>query len=213
MRLPILTLTAVVSPTLTQAQAATALTDKQTKDYGELVKIALERDPAVLTARANRQAADVDKSALGAVNASAGFDLAGDFEQIKTPSYRLSMSVDLAALFKDNTTYFAALNAQTIQAGNAVRVRVLQAYAAYLYALENAAVAGDALEARSAEMRTLEAKAKVGAATNAEVLGGAERVSQGRLAMFKANLDLAVSKQNLASSAGVSLSELSTILK
>ena len=213
MRLPILTLTAVVSLILAQAQAATALTDKQTKDYGELVKIALERDPAVLTARANRQAADVDKSALGAVNASAGFDLAGDFEQIKTPSYRLSMSVDLAALFKDNTTYFAALNAQTIQAGNAVRVRVLQAYAAYLYALENAAVAGDALEARSAEMRTLEAKAKVGAATNAEVLGGAERVSQGRLAMFKANLDLAVSKQNLASSAGVSLSELSTILK
>jgi len=213
MRLPILTLTAVVSPTLTQAQAATALTDKQTKDYGELVKIALERDPAVLTARANRQAADVDKSALGAVNASAGFDLAGDFEQIKTPSYRLSMSVDLAALFKDNTTYFAALNAQTIQAGNAVRVRVLQAYAAYLYALENAAVAGDALEARSAEMRTLEAKAKVGAATNAEVLGGAERVSQGRLAIFKANLDLAVSKQNLASSAGVSLSELGNVLK
>jgi len=213
MRLPILTLTAVVSLILAQAQAATALTDKQTKDYGELVKIALERDPAVLTARANRQAADVDKSALGAVNASAGFDLAGDFEQIKTPSYRLSMSVDLAALFKDNTTYFAALNAQTIQAGNAVRVRVLQAYAAYLYALENAAVAGDALEARSAEMRTLEAKAKVGAATNAEVLGGAERVSQWRLAIFKANLDLAVSKQNLASSAGVSLSELGNVLK
>jgi len=213
MRLPILTLTAVVSLILAQAQAATALTDKQTKDYGELVKIALERDPAVLTARANRQAADVDKSALGAVNASAGFDLAGDFEQIKTPSYRLSMSVDLASLFKDNTPYFAALNAQTIQAGNAVRVRVLQAYAAYLYALENAAVAGDALEARSAEMRTLEAKAKVGAATNAEVLGGAERVSQGRLAIFKANLDLAVSKQNLASSAGVSLSELGNVLK
>ena len=126
MRLPLLTLTALAL--VTQAQAATALTEKQTKDYGELVKIALERDPAVLTARAERQAADVDKSALGAVNASAGFDLAGDFEQFKTPSYRLSMSVDLAALFKDNTAYFAALNAKTIQAGNAVRVRVLQAY-------------------------------------------------------------------------------------
>jgi len=117
MRLPILTLTAVVSPTLTQAQAATALTDKQTKDYGELVKIALERDPAVLTARANRQAADVDKSALGAVNANAGFDISGDFEQLKTPSYRLSMSVDLTALFKDNTAYFTALNAQIFKPG------------------------------------------------------------------------------------------------
>ena len=211
MRLPLLTLTALAL--VTQAQAATALTEKQTKDYGELVKLALERDPAVLTARAERQAADVDKSALGAVNASAGFDLAGDFEQFKTPSYRLSMSVDLAALFKDNTAYFAALNAKTIQAGNAVRVRVLQAFTGYLYALENAAVAGDTLEARSAEMRTLEAKAKVGAATNAEVLGGAERVSLGKLALFKANLDLAVSKQNLASSAGVSMSELGNVLK
>ena len=213
MRLPVLTLTAVLTLTVAQAQAATFLTDKQTKDYGELVKIALERDPAVLTARAERQAADVDKSAWGAVNASAGFDLSGDFEQFKTPSYRLSMSLDLAALFKDNTAYFAALNAKTIQAGNAVRVRVLQAFAAYLYALENAAVAGDTLEARSAEIRVLEAKAKVGATTSADVLGGAEKVSQGRLAMFKANLDLAVAKQNLASSAGVSLSELGNVLK
>jgi len=94
-----------------------------------------------------------------------------------------------------------------------VRLKVLQAFAGYLYALESVGVSGDALEARSAELRALEAKAKVGAATNAEILGGAEKVSQAKLAVFKSNLDLAVAKQNLASSAGVSLSELGTVLK
>jgi|GEM_PF-2256485 len=117
MRVSTLVATLALSFHAVQAQAATALTDKQTQDYGELVKIALERDPAVLTARANRQAADVDKSALGAVNANAGFDISGDFEQLKTPSYRLSMSVDLTALFKDNTAYFTALNAQIFKPG------------------------------------------------------------------------------------------------
>ncbi|WP_245606162.1 hypothetical protein [Thermus amyloliquefaciens] len=69
------------------------------------------------------------------------------------------------------------------------------------------------MEAREAELKALQARARVGAATPAEVLAAAERVSQARLALYRANLDLALALEDLARAAGLTLDALRGLLR
>ncbi len=196
------------------SKAQTALTSQQISVFEKLVTEAISNDGAYLTALVDIETAKASSSPLAAVNATAGFDVAGDFEQFKTPSYRLGLSVDLAKLFSGgNGTVQKNLDARVNAARAQVRVKVLNSYTAYLYQRQAVQVASDGLETKDAEQKQVQAKAQVGAATGADVLRAADARGQAKLAVYRANLDLAVRKQELAAVVGLELKELNAALK
>jgi len=196
------------------ASAQTALSSEQVSTFERLVKEAVTNDGPYLSALVDVETAKVASSPLSAVNASAGFSVAGDFEQFQSPSYRLGLSVDLAKLFSSgNGAAQRSLDARVNAARGQVRVKVLNAYTAYLYQRQAVQVASDGLEAKDVEQKQVQAKAQVGAATEAEVLKAADARGQAKLAVYRANLDLVVRKQELSAIVGVELKELNTILK
>jgi len=196
------------------ASAQTALSSEQVSTFERLVKEAVTNDGPYLSALVDLETAKVASSPLSAVNASAGFSVAGDFEQFQSPSYRLGLSVDLAKLFSSgNGAAQRSLDARVNAARGQVRVKVLNAYTAYLYQRQAVQVASDGLEAKDAEQKQVQAKAQVGAATGADVLRAADARGQAKLAVYRANLDLVNRKQELSAIVGVELKELNTILK
>ena len=188
--LPLLSLALAQAPGLTQAEA---------RLLERLVEEALPRDPGYLKALADLEAARQALGILGAVSAQAGAALAGEYGQVGL-SYRLSLSLDLAELFRDRGPALRALEAQAEAQRREVRVRVAGAFFRWL-------------AAREAELKALQARARVGAATPAEVLAAAERLSQARLALYRANLDLALALEDLARTAGLSLDALRALLR
>ena len=196
------------------ASAQTALSSEQVSTFERLVKEAVTNDGPYLSALVDVETAKVASSPLSAVNASAGFSVAGDFEQFQSPSYRLGLSVDLAKLFSSgNGAAQRSLDARVNAARGQVRVKVLNAYTAYLYGRQAVRGASDGLEAKDAEQKQVQARAQVGAATGADVLRAADARGQAKLAVYRANLDLVNRKQELAAIVGVELKELNAILK
>ena len=199
---------------LSSARAQTALSLEQIGIFERLVREAVTNDGAYLSALVDLETAKVASSPLSAVSGTAGFSVAGDFEQFQSPSYRLGVSVDLSKLFSSGSgTAQKSLDARVNAARAQVRVRVLSAYTAYLYGRQAVQVASDGLEAADAALKQVQAKAQVGAATGAEVLRAADARGQAKLAVYRANLDLVLRKQELAAGVGVELKELNSILK
>lgn len=196
-------------PALAQAPG---LTQEEARILDRLVEEALPRDPAYLRALADLEAARQSLGILGAVSAEVGAALAGEYGQV-APSYRLSVSLNLAELFRDRSPALKALEAQVEAQRREVRVRVAGAYFRWLSAREAARTAADGVEAREAELKAQQARARVGGATPAEVLAAAERLSQARLALYRANLDLALALEDLARAVGLPLDALRALLR
>ncbi len=191
---------------------AQGLTPREARVLDRLAEEALEKDPGYLQALADLEAFRAGLGILGAVRAEAGAALAGEYGQV-SPTYRLALSLDLAELFRDRGPALRALEARVDSARREVRARVAAAYFRYLVALEAARTAADGVEAREAELRALQARARVGAVPPHEVLAGAERLSQARLALYRANLDLALAQEELARVVGLPLEALRGLLR
>ena len=114
---------------LSSARAQTALSLEQIGIFERLVREAVTNDGAYLSALVDLETAKVASSPLSAVSGTAGFSMAGDFEQFQSPSYRLGLSVDLAKLFSsENGAAQKSLDARVKAARGQVRVKVLNAY-------------------------------------------------------------------------------------
>lgn len=199
------------------------LTPAQVVVFDQLVMAAKKVDPVFIQAQLTEGQKRAELSPLGTVtgnlSAGAGVSLgnSGGFDQVQ-PGYRLSASagVDLAALArtftKSNKAQLDALTNSTSAAGRDLRVRVLQAYTAYLSAVRGAGVASDALEVSTAALNQQQARALAGAATGVEVLRAAQSKNSADAALYDANLRLAVSKQQLAAITGLTLAELDRVL-
>ncbi|WP_267262427.1 TolC family protein [Thermus sp. PS18] len=191
---------------------AQGLTREEARLLDRLAEEALKADPAYLRALADLEAARASLGILGALSAEAGASLAGEYGQV-SPGYRLSLSLNLAELFRDKGPALRALEAQAEAARREARVRVAGAFFRWLAAREAARAAADGVEAREAELMALQARARVGAAAPHEVLAAAERLSQARLALYRANLDLALALEDLARAVGLPLEALRALLR
>lgn len=199
------------------------LTPQQVAVFDQLVSRAKLVDPTYLKTRAEEIQKRGELSPLGAitagVSAGAGVSLGNisSFDQVQ-PGYRLSASVnlDLKALAGSvtgaNRAQMDVLTASTSAAARDLRVRVLQAYTAYLSAVRAAGVAADALELAAASLKQQQARAQAGAATGVDVMRAAQSKNQADAALYDANLRLAVAKQQLAALTGCTLSELDGVL-
>lgn len=197
------------------------LTSAQVQVFDQLVFQAKKVDPTYLQQTAQDAQKRAELSPLGAVNISAGANVGtslgstGGFDQVN-PGFRLSASVDLKSIFGSvtgaNRAQLDALTASTNAAGRDLRVRVLQAYTAYLSAIRAAGTASDSLEVASAALKQQQARAGAGAATGVDVLKAAQAKNSADAALYDANLRLAVSKQQLAALTGFTLAELDRTL-
>lgn len=194
-----------------RAFGQTSLTPAQVAVYERLVNMSLDRDPEVLRAAAELARARAGAGPLGAAGGSLSLSLAGSYDQVN-PGYRLSLSLDLGKLLEDPVPELRARERALEAARANLRVRVLEAYLGYLYALEAARQASDALEARQAGLDAARARARVGAATAADVLAAAEGVSAARLALYRKNLDVALALERLAGRTGTPARELRAVL-
>lgn len=200
-----------------------ALTSAQVTVFETLVSKAKLIDPQFLQTVATNGQKRAELSPLGQVSASAGVSVgsgvtlgtSGGFDQVTT-GYRLSAAVDITGLAKSltggNKPQLEALTASTNAAGRDLRVRVLQAYAAYLSAVRAAGVAADALEVADAALNQQQARAQAGAATGVDVLRAAQGKNSADAGVYDANLRLAVAKQQLAAITGLNLGELDSVL-
>lgn len=188
-----------------------ALTPAQVAVYERLVEESLARDPGVLRAAAALERARAEAGWLGAASGGLSLSLAGSYDQVR-PGYRLTLSLDLGRLLADPGPDLRARERALAAARGEVRVRVLEAYLGYLYALEAARQASDALEARRAELEAAKARARAGAATAAEVLAAAERASSARLDLYRKNLDVALAFERLAGRTGLAGEGLRALL-
>lgn len=203
--------------------APNILTPAQVVVFDRLVLAAKKVDPTFLQSLATDAQKRAELSPLSAITANVsagagvGFDLttSGGFDQVR-PAVRLAVGVDLVKLATSatgaNAPQLAALTASTSAAGRDLRVRVLQAYTAYLSAVRAAGVAADALEVAQAALRQAQARASAGAATGVDVLKAAQSKNQADANLYDANLRLAVAKQQLAAIAGLTLSQLDAVL-
>lgn len=204
------------SPVLAQG-SPNVLTATQIQVFNNLVAKAKVSDPAYLTAYAKEIQGRGDAGAFGAISATGSVTLAtsGGFDQV-SPGARLSVGVDLQKLYAaatgGNRAQLAALTASTSAAAQELKVRVLQAYTAYLYAIRAAGVAADGLELNRAAVSQATARAQAGAATGVDVLRAKQQENQADAGLYQANLNLAVAKQQLAAVVGVELTELDTLL-
>lgn len=203
-------LVTVLLHTANTAQAQT-LTPAQAAVYEELVKAALPRDPLVQKAQGALEVWRVQRGVLFAVGSDLSLTLSGDFTQV-SPGYRLSLSLNLAELLRDRSPEALALEADLEQARRSLRLRVLEGYTRYLYALEAARAASDGVEAAEAGLAAERARARVGEATPAQVLRAADLLSQARLTLYQRNLELALAFGNLEALSGLAPAALRALL-
>lgn len=214
----------VIGAALTKTEPGpNILTPAQVQVFDQLVFQAKKVDPAFLAANAQDAQKRAELSPLSALSVSAGASVgtavtlgnSGGFDQV-SPGLRLSASVDLNRLAgsfsKSNRAQLDALTASTSAAGRDLRVRVLQAYTAYLSAIRAAGTASDSLEVARAALRQAQARASAGAATGVDVLKSAQVQNSADAALYDANLRLAVAKQQLSALTGLNLGELDTLL-
>ncbi len=187
---------------LGRAGGQTALTERDLRALERLYALALERDPAVLEARAALAGAEAQAAPLAAASAGASLELRGDFDQVR-PGYALALRLDLAALLRDHGPALAAARARLRAEELALRRRVAEALFAYLHARAAARQASDRVEAARAALEAERARFRAGAATRAELLASAEALSRAELALYRANLDLALALVRLAEAARV----------
>ena len=197
------------------------LTPAQVVVFDQLVFQAKKVDPAFLAANAQDAQKRAELSPLAALSVSAGANVgtslssSNGFDQV-APGVRLSASVDLNRLAgsfsKSNRAQLDALTASTSAAGRDLRVRVLQAYTAYLSAIRAAGTASDSLEVARAALRQAQARAAAGAATGVDVLKSTQVQNSADAALYDANLRLAVAKQQLSALTGLNLGELDAVL-
>ncbi len=151
------------------------------------------------------------------VSASSSLTLGSQsgFDQV-APAFRLSAGVDLLklgqAVTKANAPQLAQMTNGTGAAARELRVRVLQAYTTYLSAVRAVGVASDALEVASAALGQQQARANAGTVTGVDVLKAAQERNRADAAVYDANLQLAVSKQQVSAVTGLTLSALDKLL-
>ena len=193
----------------------------QVAAFEQLVTAAKGVDPQFLQAQATEAQKRGELSPIGAVSATMGVGVSlgtsGGFDQV-TPGYRLSASlgVDLVSLSRrldsTNAAQLAALTASTSAAGRDLRVRVLQAFTAYLSAVRAAGVAADALELAGAALQQQQARAVAGVSTGVDVLRASQARNSADADLYDANLRLAVAKQQLSAITGLTMPGLDRAL-
>lgn len=131
-----------------------------------------------------------------------GAGVEGDFYGQASPNYNISISLDLIKLIEvddDRSVLRVALDA----AKRDCRTRVVDAFIAYKVAVESAEAASLALEGAEANLEIVEARVKIGEATQGELVSQKKNVEDAAVRLLQANGQIISTLEHLASAVGI----------
>ena len=182
----------------------------------QLVSVAQASSPDLAEAEHALSLNEADTELLGRLGRSlevgVGADLKMDYYSQVSPSYSISLSLDVVELVsaEDNRTVLAGRAAQTRAL---IRVGVIEAFTRYVVARNSAESAAQALETGEAQFRAVGSLLNVGEATLGDQLAARSAVSSAAVALLTANAEVIVSLEALAATAGLEARAVAALLE
>lgn len=171
-----------------------------------LATTAQANSPEVLEARHAFELAAADVEPLGrltqALDVRAGANLAGNIYSQASPSYSISVSLDVVSLLEvpDERevleSYLAQAQAQT-------RVQVVQAFTGYVVARNTAESAAQALESAEAQFRVTTSRLEVQEVTLNDQISARSLVGSAAVSLLSANANVIITLEQLAAVVGL----------
>ncbi len=181
----------------------------------QLVATAQENNPDLAEAQSTLTLNAADTELLGRLGRSldvgVGADLAMDYYSQASPSYNISLSLDVVELLSadDKRTVLAG---RVAQLRASTRVAVVEAFTRHVVARNGAESAAQALETSEAQFRAVGSLLKVGEATVNDQLAARSAVSSAAVALLTANAEVIVSLEALAATVGMEAKQVAAVM-
>lgn len=171
-----------------------------------LVVIAGEASPAVLEAVTAVQIQEAELTVLGrltdALTVTAGAGISGDIYSQVVPAYNINVSVNVMDLVNvDDRSSILDRRLTAIRSQS--RLEVVQAFVAYVVARNAADASQLALASAEAAFQVASARLEMGMVTLSDSLAAQQAVGNAAVSLLRANGDLIVSLEALASVVGL----------
>jgi len=211
----ILLLVTLLNLTPAQTNISTVISNKQRATLEQLVILAEENNIDIQKAKLALNQANHILEPLGrlkeALTITGSSSLSGDYYGQLSPSYSISLALNVLDLFPEDASKERTLTLQETRAS--LRLDILDKYLTYLTALEQAKARALELEASELAFRAEQARFNVGNATLVEQARAQTNVSQAALTLLTANTSIITATEALAATLGLSIEELNQILK
>lgn len=146
-----------------------------------------------------------------ALEVGVGADVAMSPYAQASPSYRISVSLDVVELLLAEDRR-AVLGQREAQARAQVRLAVVEAFTRYVVAHSGAESAAQALETSEAQFRVVGSRLEVGEATVNDQLAARAAVSSAAVTLLTANAELIVALEALAAVVGLGAAQVAEVM-
>lgn len=172
-----------------------------------LVSTAQANSPEVLEATRAVDLAAAEVEPLGrltqALDVRAGANVAGGLYTQASPSYSISVSLDVVGLL-DAPDEREVLKRRLARARAQTRVQVVEAFTGYVVARNAAESAAQALESAEAQFRVTTSRLEVQEATLSDQISARSSVGNAAVSLLSANAEVIVRLEQLAAVVGLS---------
>lgn len=193
----------------------TLFSQRDLKALEQLVTTAQANSPAVTEAEGALSLNTAETELLGRLGRSlevgVGADLAMDYYSQASPTYNISLSLDVVELLSADDKQ-TVLSGRVIEARALTRLAVVEAFTRLVVARNNAESAAQALETSEAQFRAVGSLLKVGEATFNDQLAARSSVSNAAVALLTANAEVIVALEALAVVVGIDAKEVAAVL-
>ena len=181
----------------------------------QLVSAAQKGSPDVVEAEHALALTAPDAELLGRLSRSldigVGANLAMDYYSQASPSYSISLSLDVVELLSGDDKK-SVLAGRVVRARAQTRLAVVAAFTRYTVARNAAESAAQALETNEAQFRAVGSLLKVGEATLNDQLAARSAVSSAAVTLLSANAEVIVSLEALAGTVGMTAQAVAGVL-
>jgi outer membrane protein TolC len=191
----------LIALAVAQTQLTTFFSESDLAALERLVAVAEQNSPGVLEAagrlKSEQQSVSLEGRLAQALEVRAGTELSGDFYQQVTPSYSISLSLNVMDLLeREGDTDILTARLETARAES--RLETVSAFVRYRVALEAAESAAQALESSEASYRVVSARLEAGEATLTDQIRARSAVADVAVTLLRANGEAITALENLS---------------
>lgn len=194
----------------------TLFSQRDLRALEQLVTTAQANNPAVAEAEGALSLNTADTELLGRLGRSlevgVGADLAMDYYSQASPTYTISLSLDVVELLSADDKQ-TVLSGRAAEARALTRLAVVEAFTRLVVARNNAESSAQALETSEAQFRAVGSLLRVGEATLNDQLAARSSVSSAAVALLSANAEVIVSLEALAAVVGMEAEAVAVVLE
>jgi hypothetical protein len=171
----------------------------------DLELLQLENDLAVLAEL------DIQGRLSQALTITTGANLRGDFYNQATPSYNISVSLDVMKLLEAEDD--SPIRIQLAKTAQQIRIKVVEAFVNYHVATLTAETSARALEAAEAAFQVETTRLQAGETILSSKIKAQSDVATATLNLYTANGNVIISLERLAAAVGLSPAETAQVLR